>query len=121
SIDGGLEYVTSWADWSNSGNIYLSEFKSLRIPVGINTRLNFSNSDEPENTFPKISVLVGIGLYGNYLMKYEIEDFAEDTDIGWNLGSYGKLGINFNVNSTLTLGMGFKTDLDFSEIEKEQN
>src|SRR5690554_5566521 len=47
SIDGGLEYVTSWADWSNSGNIYLSEFKSLRIPVGINTRLNFSNSDEP--------------------------------------------------------------------------
>lgn len=120
SINGGVEYNTTQSDGELFGNSHFSEFKSLRIPVGISTHLNFSNPDEPkEISFPKIYILLGLGLYGNYLMKYEIENLAEDTNLGWNLGSYGEFGIKFNVNSVMGLEMGFKKDYDFSEIEKE--
>lgn len=119
SLESGLSFATSSADLviPEIGSRF-TEFYTLSIPLGINTALGFGNMTEEGGQQP-IYLLAGLGLSANHLMKAKVKDFYNESGIGWNFGSYGRVGIMWHVNKSFSLAMVLRSDSDFSKISKK--
>lgn len=80
SIESGLEYTMSEGNFNSLGNSFFIENKYLNIPLGITRELKFKTNSE--DTMPKYSVLLGMGLYTNYLLKSELQNVYNEKYIG---------------------------------------
>ncbi|MBC8882684.1 hypothetical protein H9X57_02610 [Flavobacterium piscinae] len=64
----------------------------------------------------------GIGIYGNTLLKEEIQTLTttfEEKNRGWNFGLGFNIGLTFEVNDYMTLGLGFDTQSDLTKMKKD--
>lgn len=112
----GLGYFNTQGNWAESGNSYFMENQYLNIPLGISGQFGFKRGEEV--TQSPLSLLIGVGVYTNYLMQSKIEGLNKENDLGWNFGMYSKIGANFQMNDLFALGVGLKTQRDFSDIDK---
>jgi len=112
----GLGYFNTQGNWAESGNSYFMENQYLNIPLGISGQFGFKRGEEV--TQSPLSLLIGVGVYTNYLMQSKIEGLNKENDLGWNFGMYSKIGANFQMNDLFSLGIGLKTQRDFSDIDK---
>lgn len=115
-IETGLAYYNTQGNWSEAGNSYFMENQYLNIPLGIGGQFGFKRGEEISQA--PFSLLLGVGVYTNYLMKSKIEGLDKQSNLGWNFGMYSKIGANFQMNDLFSLGMGLKTQRDFSDIDK---
>lgn len=116
NLESGLGWMKVQGDYNASGESYFIENQLLSIPIGLNTTLNLLK--EANETKQPISILIGGGLYTNYLIKSEIENISKDSNLGWNFGGYGRFGIHLQASDEFCIGIGMKGQYDFSEIEK---
>lgn len=115
-IETGLGYFNTQGNWSEAGNSYFMENQYLNIPLGIGGQFGFKRGEEISQS--PLSLLLGVGVYTNYLMKSKIEGLDKQSNLGWNFGMYSKIGANFQMNDLFSLGIGLKTQRDFSDIDK---
>lgn len=115
-IETGLGYYNTQGNWSEAGNSYFMENQYLNIPLGIGGQFGFKRGEEISQA--PFSLLLGVGVYTNYLMKSKIEGLDKQSNLGWNFGMYSKIGANFQMNDLFSLGIGLKTQRDFSDIDK---
>lgn len=120
SLESGISYSKSQGDFTLNGDSHFMENQYLNIPLGLRTKIAIGNNEgQVENQ--KFSLLVGAGLYLNHLMNFKIANIYSENSVGWNLGAYGNLGIHIQANDIFSLGVGLKTEQDFSEIEKDNS
>lgn len=120
NLETGISYFKSQGDFTSNGDSNYMENQYLCIPLGLRTKVAIGdNEGQIENQ--KFSFLVGGGLYINHLMKSKIDNVYSESSVGWNLGAYGNLGIHIQANNAFSLGVGLKTEQDFSEIEKDNS
>lgn len=79
----------------------------LKIPVTL-----MYNEDFNKN----VSLIYGIGIYGNYLYKSNIPGYFVGKDAGFNIGASIQFGANFKINNQLDLRIMFESQNDLSKI-----
>lgn len=117
SLESGLDYFNTQGNISSFGESYFMKNQYLSVPLGIRTKIGIGKDGEAISD-QRFTVLIGGGLYTNYLMKTEMETIDTHSSIGWNLGGYGNFGIHIQANRIFSLGAGLKYQKDFSDIEK---
>jgi opacity protein-like surface antigen len=63
----------------------------------------------------------GIGIYGNTLLKEEIQTLPQNFELknqGWNLGFGLNFGMIFEIYDGTSLGIGFESQSDMTKMKK---
>jgi hypothetical protein len=101
-----------------SGNTTSIKNTYLHLPLNLKSNINlFKDKPESQNVF----LTIGLGLYGNTLIKQAIETESgnfSDKNLGWNFGFSSQLGIKFKASDKLNLGIGYESQGDFSKMKK---
>lgn len=118
SLESGVDFIKTQGDFTSSGNSYFIENQYLSIPLGLRTKIGLGKDGESISD-QKFTLLIGAGLYTNYLMKSKVENIGSEKSVGWNFGSYGNFGVHIQANSIFSLGAGLKMQRDFSDILKD--
>jgi|GEM_PF-3584071 len=118
SLESGLDYFITQGNYISAGDSYFIENQYLNIPLGLRTKIGLGRNGE-SITDQKFTILIGAGLYTNYLMRSELEHVDKQTNLGWNLGAYSKFALHIQANDAFSLGAGIKGLYDFSDIEKD--
>src|SRR5690554_2593932 len=83
-IETGLGYYNTQGNWSEAGNSYFMENQYLNIPLGIGGQFGFKRGEEISQA--PFSLLLGVGVYTNYLMQSKIEGLDKQSNLGWKIG-----------------------------------
>jgi hypothetical protein len=118
SINGGIGLLEFNANGTLGGNSYALEQFYLRIPVNV----NHSWSLLKEQFNDKITSVIGVGIYGNTLLKEELQTIDQrikNQNQGWNVGLAFNLGLRFAVAKDFNFGIGFESQSDLTKMKKE--
>ena|SRR5690606_5579670 len=118
SLSAGVGTLQFTANGTAAGEMYSLEQSYLKIPV----YYNFSISILKEQLDDKFQAFGGLGVYAQTLLKEEVKTMtatATNKNQGWNAGLGVQLGVKFDVTQSLDFGIGFETQYDLSEMEKD--
>lgn len=107
----GLDQLSGNA-FNVGGNFY-HERSTLRIPVLLSANYNLSN---------KVRLVANIGLYGKTIIKDEysfVGGTVEDVYEGWSFGLQSGIGLSYNFNHKISIGVMFSTQGDFNRIDSD--
>ncbi|WP_430412619.1 hypothetical protein [Kordia sp.] len=94
------------------GNFY-HERGLLKIPVLFSVNYNLSH---------KVRLIANIGLYGQTILKDEynfVGGTVEDVYEGWNFGFQSGVGLAYNFNHKISLGVMFNSQGDFTKLDSD--
>lgn len=117
-FSGGIGLLEFNANGVSGGESFALEHNYLRIPLYINRSVSIFK-DQSNN---KINAFGGVGIYGNTLLKEEIQTLTttfEEKNRGWNIGLGFNVGLTFEVNDYMTFGLGFDTQSDLTKMKKD--
>ncbi len=100
--------------FGSGGNFY-HERGTLRIPLLLSANYNVSH---------KVRLVANVGLYARTIIRDEysfINVEADDLYEGWNFGLQTAIGLSYNFNQKLSLGIMFNTQGDFNRVESDAN
>jgi hypothetical protein len=111
-----LEYGFGASDF-NGNTVHNNQLVAVkneyyRIPINLMYNKAFNE---------KISLIYGLGIYGNYLHKSNIPGYFEEKNVGFNLGGSLQIGANFNLNDKLDLRIMYECQNDLTKIEKQSS
>lgn len=109
-----LEYGFAASEF-NGNTIFNNQLVSIKneyikIPVNLTYNKEF-NKD--------VSLVYGIGFYGNYLYKSKIPGYFEGKNVGFSIGANIQIGGNFKINDDLDLRIMYEGQSDLSRINKQ--
>jgi len=109
-----LEYGFGASEF-NGNTIYNNQLVSvknefIKVPVNLMYNKEFNNN---------ISLIYGIGIYGNYLYKSYIPGYFEGKNVGFNIGANIQIGANFKITDVLDFRIMFESQSDLSKISKQ--
>lgn len=111
-----IEYGLGFSQFTgnNVGNDkYLSiKNNNIRIPV------NFLYNQEIKKDF---ALVYGLGLYGIYLAKTDIQGYYGGSNVGFNVGWGFLIGANFKVSEKFDFRILMEVQRDITKVEKENN
>lgn len=113
----GIGLLEFNANGVSGGESFALEHSYIRIPLYINRSVSIFK-DQSNN---KINAFGGVGIYGNTLLKEEIQTLTttfEEKNGGWNLGLGFNVGLTFEVNDYMSFGIGFDTQSDLTKMKK---
>ncbi len=119
SLSAGVGTLQFTANGATAGETFSLDQTYLRIPV----YFNYSLSIFEQQFDDKIQAYTGIGIYANTLLKEEyktINSSATNKNQGWNTGVGLQLGMKFSASKNLNLGVGFESQSDLSDMEKNK-
>ncbi len=98
--------------FDNAGQNFYHERGTLKIPLLLSGNYNVS---------PKVRLVVNIGFYAQTILKDDFS-FAGNTTIGdiyegWNFGLQSGIGMSYNFNQKISLGLMLNTQGDFSRFD----
>ncbi|MEM6721585.1 MAG: outer membrane beta-barrel protein [Bacteroidota bacterium] len=98
--------------FDNVDNNFYHERTTLKIPLLLSGNYNLS---------PKVRLVANIGFYAQTIVRDDFE-FAGGTTIsdvyeGWNFGLQSGIGLSYNFNQKLSLGIMFNTQGDFNRFD----
>src|SRR5690606_27188029 len=118
SFSAGVGTLQFTANGATAGETYSLEQMYLKIPV----YYNFSISILKEQLDDKFQAFGGFGVYAQTLLKEEFKTMtttATNKNQGWNAGLGVQLGVKFDVTQDLDFGVGFETQYDLNDLEKD--
>lgn len=111
-----IEYGLGFSQFTgnNVGNDkYLSiKNNNIRVPV------NFLYNQEIKKDF---ALVYGLGLYGTYLAKTDIQGYYGGSNVGFNVGWGFLIGANFKVSEKFDFRILMEVQRDITKVEKENN
>lgn len=117
-FSGGIGLLEFNANGVSGGESFALEHTYLRIPLYINRSVSIFK----EQANNKINAYGGVGIYGNTLLKEEIQTLTttfEEKNRGWNIGLGFNVGLTFEVSDSMTFGLGFDSQSDLSKMKKD--
>ncbi len=97
----------------NALNKYVSiKNNNLRLPVNLLYNRDFNKN---------ISLIYGVGLYGNYLTKADIQGYYDGSNVGLNLGWSVQIGANFKISDDFDFRVFIENQRDITKISKANN
>ena len=84
----------------------------LRLPVNLLYSKSFQN---------KTTIVTGIGVYGNYLLKSKIPGLLDEKNVGLGFGASVQTGVKFNISEDLDFGIMIESQTDFSKNKKNDS
>lgn len=108
-----LEYGFGASEF-NGSTIYNNELVAvkneyIKLPVNLMYNKDFNRN---------ISLIYGIGLYGNFLYKSKIPGYFEGKNVGLTIGGDIQIGANFIINDEIDFRIMFESQSDLSKINK---
>ncbi|KAB8155182.1 outer membrane beta-barrel protein [Kordia sp. TARA_039_SRF] len=99
----------SGSGFDNTGNNFYHTRGTLKIPVLLSGNYNLSQ---------RVRLVANIGLYAQTIIKDEFE-FAGGTSVGevyegWGFGLQSGIGLSYNIDSKISLGIMINTQGDFN-------
>ncbi|WP_298424393.1 outer membrane beta-barrel protein [uncultured Kordia sp.] len=115
-ISTGIGFNQLTGNGFNSANQnFYHERGTIKIPLLFSANYNVSR---------KVRLVANIGFYGQTVVKDEYS-FATTTikDVyeGWSFGFQSGIGMSYNLNHKLSLGIMFNTQGDFTSIDSNSN
>lgn len=110
-----IEYGLGFSQFTgnNVSNKYVSvKNNNLRAP------LNLLYNQEITK---EVSMIYGLGLYGTYMAKTEIQGYFEGSSVGLNVGGSFNIGTNFKVSEKFNFRILMEVQRDFTKIEEADN
>jgi opacity protein-like surface antigen len=98
--------------FSSLGNFY-HERGLLKIPLLLSVDYNLSQ---------KVRLVANIGLYGQTILKDEysfVGGKIDDLYEGWNFGFQSGIGLAYNFNQKISLGIMFHNQGDFTKLDSD--
>ncbi len=92
-------------------NIGAVKNNNVFIPVNLMRSINLNSNN---------SIQIGIGLYGNYLYKSEIEGLIDDKNIDFNVGYNVQVGAEFKIANQTSFRVLLESQNDLTTL-KENN
>lgn len=117
SLSLGAENLEFKANGVFLGENYALDQSYLKIPL----KASFKVGVLEDATNNKLNAYVGLGVYANTLLKEKIqllEENFKNKNQGWNAGMSVQLGITFDLNQDMVVGIGFETQNDFTKMKK---
>lgn len=119
NLETGLNYFQTQGNLIILGKSNFVENSYLLIPLGLNAKFNITNNTEATSQ-QRLSILLATGLYANHLTRIKVENRFSESNLGWTMGAYGKIGMHCHVNSIFSLDIGLKFQSDFSAVDKNE-
>ena len=111
---GLLEFNTNGV---SDGENFSLEQNYIRIPLYINKTMPVLK----EQLNNKVNAYAGVGIYGNTLLKEEIQTLSQNFELknqGWNLGFGLNFGMLFEIYDGTSFGIGFESQSDITKMKK---
>lgn len=111
---GLLEFNTNGV---SDGENFSLEQNYIRIPLYINKTMPVLK----EQLNNKVNAYAGVGIYGNTLLKEEIQTLSQNFELknqGWNLGFGLNFGMLFEIYDETSFGIGFESQSDITKMKK---
>ncbi|MFK7748406.1 MAG: outer membrane beta-barrel protein [Kordia sp.] len=99
----------------NAGGNFYHERGTLRIPLLLSVNYNLSH---------KVRLIANVGVYGKTIVRDEysfVGGTIDDVYEGWNFGLQTGIGLSYNFNQKVSLGIMFTTQGDFNRIDSDPN
>jgi len=110
----GINELTGNGFFYVDGPFY-HERANLKIPVLLDVNYNLS---------PKIGLVANVGVYGQtvYRDQFTFLNGGKVINVyeGWNFGFQSAIGISYNFNQNISLGVMFNSQWDFNRLEVDR-
>ena len=109
----GIEFLDFNANFYNGLNQSKLKNEYLQIPLKISHRVGFGTEE-------KLNILVGAGMYANFLMRSKISSLEDKTNTksgGVNFGYSVSFGMEYNLTSDTSIGVYSDVMSEINEIK----
>lgn len=115
----GIGSYTLTSNQVKEGENSLLKNQHLFIPFGVSYKISLLTKEEST----KLGLQLNLGGYAGNLYKTKLttrNENVSETNLGWNFGIDGRLGLFYNLYQNFDIKIGLQTMTDISKVEHQK-